>query len=71
MQYAPRTWKYDIALFHGKKDWKKGLNAIIDTLRTFFLPQILFITMLNSAMIATAFGASYTVAPALLSKPWA
>ena len=71
IQYTPRTWKWDLALFHGRKEWRKGWNSFMDTLRTFFYPQIFFITMLNSAMIATAFAAAYTVAPALLAKPWA
>lgn len=66
-----RTWMYDVSLFHGKAEWRKGVNAFLDTLRTFFYPQIFFITMLNSAMIATAFAAGYTVAPALLTEPWA
>ncbi|KAJ0330738.1 hypothetical protein COL5a_003040 [Colletotrichum fioriniae] len=67
---GPRTFRYNIALFHGKMDWRKGWNAFVDTLRTFFYPQIFFITMLNSVMIACAFAAGYTVAPALLTAPW-
>ncbi|KAK2057205.1 major facilitator superfamily transporter [Colletotrichum caudatum] len=69
-KHAPRTFRYDIALFHGEMQWRKGWNAFIDTLRTFFYPQIFFITMLNSVMIACAFAAGYTVAPALLTAPW-
>ncbi|GKT48755.1 putative MFS-type transporter [Colletotrichum spaethianum] len=69
-KHAPRTFRYDIALFHGKMQWRKGWNAFVDTLRTFFYPQIFFITMLNSVMIACAFAAGYTVAPALLTAPW-
>jgi len=68
--YAPRTFKSDIAILDGKPEWRKGWNAFLDTLRTFFYPQILFITMLNSAMIACAFAAGYTVAPALITQPW-
>ncbi|OBR12565.1 Major facilitator superfamily transporter [Colletotrichum higginsianum IMI 349063] len=69
-QYAPRTLRYNLALFHGNMEWRKGWNAFVDTLRTFFYPQIFFITMLNSVMIACAFAAGYTVAPALLTAPW-
>ncbi|KZL72792.1 major facilitator superfamily transporter [Colletotrichum tofieldiae] len=69
-KHAPRTFQYNISLFHGRMQWKKGWNAFIDTLRTFFYPQIFFITMLNSVMIACAFAAGYTVAPALLTAPW-
>jgi len=68
--YTKRTFAYNIALFHGTMEWRKGWQALIDTLRTFFYPQIFFITMLNSAMIACAFAGGYTVAPALLTKPW-
>nr|POF11497.1 putative mfs-type transporter [Quercus suber] len=68
--HAPRTFVYDISIFHGKTEWRKGWMALVDTLRTFFYPQIFFITMLNSAMIACAFGAGYTVSPALLTQPW-
>ncbi|KAL0933579.1 major facilitator superfamily transporter [Colletotrichum truncatum] len=66
----PRTFRYDIALFHGNLEWRKGWNAFVNTLRTFFYPQIFFITMLNSVMIACALAAGYTVAPALLTQPW-
>lgn len=59
-----------MAIFQGKREWRQGWNAFLDTLRTFFYPQILFITMLNSAMIACAFAAGYTIAPALISAPW-
>lgn len=71
IEYSPRTWKYDLALFHRPFTWKKGAYALLDTLRTFFYPQIFFIMLLNSAMISTAFAASYVTAPALLTKPWA
>lgn len=70
VEYTPRTWSYDLMPFHGPVNMTKGLFALLDTLRTFFYPQILFITLLNSAMISTAFSASYTTAPALLTKPW-
>ncbi|KAK1991323.1 major facilitator superfamily transporter [Colletotrichum falcatum] len=68
--HSPRTFKYNIAIFNGEMQWRKGWDAFIDTLRTFFYPQIFFITMLNSVMIACAFAAGYTVAPALLTAPW-
>lgn len=66
----PRNLKYNLAIFHGEQEWRKGFDALMDSLRTFFYPHIFFITMLNSAMIATAFAAGYTVTPALLTKPW-
>ncbi|EOD52137.1 putative major facilitator superfamily transporter protein [Neofusicoccum parvum UCRNP2] len=69
-RYAPRTLRYDLALFHGDSEWRAGWTAFLDTLRTFFYPHIFFITMLNSAMIATAFAAGYTAAPALLTQPY-
>ncbi|GJC79041.1 protein HOL1 [Colletotrichum liriopes] len=51
---APRTFRYNVALFHGKMEWRKGWNAFIDTLRTFFYPQIFFITMLNILIAAVS-----------------
>lgn len=69
--YTQRKWVDDWKLMTGNYEWRKGWEAFVDTLRTFFYPQIFFITMLNSAMIATALAAGYTVAPALLTKPWA
>lgn len=68
--YTPRTWKYNLAIYHGPAKWNEGWTALLDSLRTFFYPHILFITMLNSAMIAAAFAAGYTATPALLTKPW-
>jgi MFS family permease len=67
---APRTFKYDIQFITGASQWNKCYTALLDTLYTFFYPQIFFITMLNSAMIACAFAAGYTASPALLTKPW-
>lgn len=69
--HAPRTWKYDIAVFHGPTEWRKGLQVFIDALMTLFYPQILFITLLNSAMIGATFAAGYTAAEPLLTQPWA
>jgi len=70
VHYEPRTLKLDLALVVGKLEWRKGWNAFVDTLRTFFYPQVFFVTMFNGAMISSAFAASYTAAPALLTKPW-
>jgi len=68
--HAPRTWQSDLALFQGAPEWRKGYNAFLDTMHTFFYPQILFITCLNSAMMAGTFAAGYNVAAPLLTKPW-
>lgn len=68
--YSPRTRKYNWALLNGKKEWRKGFEALLDSMRTFFYPHIFFITMLNSAMIATTFAAGFTVSPALLTAPY-
>nr|POE46998.1 putative mfs-type transporter [Quercus suber] len=70
VHYTPRTWWYDWMVFHGTVEWKKGGWAIWDTLKTFFYPQIFFVTMLNGAVISSAFAAGFTVAPALLTMPW-
>jgi len=67
---APRSFRYNISLIAGKCEWQKGWHAFLDTLYTFFYPQIFFITMLNSAMIACAFAAGYTASPALMTAPW-
>jgi len=71
IQYTPRTYRNDLMPMTGKPEWRKGLNAFVDTLRVFFYPQVFFITMFNGAMISSAFAASYTAAPALLTQPWA
>lgn len=68
--YPKRTWAYDLALWHGKIHWRAGWKALLATIYTFFYPQIFFITMLNSAMIAAALAAGYTVSPALLTDPY-
>lgn len=68
--YTPRTWKEDLKLFQCKVNWNEGLTAFWDCIRTFFYPHIFFITLLNSAVIALALAAGYTVAPQLLADPW-
>jgi len=67
--YAPRTWRTNLSLYHGYA-WKKGAQAFMDTLHTFFYPSILFVTLLNGSVIASAFAAGFTAAPALIVQPW-
>ncbi|KAH8895251.1 major facilitator superfamily transporter [Thozetella sp. PMI_491] len=68
--YAPRTWRYDLALQHGPREWRKGINACYDSLRTFFYPHIFFVTMLNSGTVASTFAASFTITPHLVGVPY-
>ncbi|KAF2864174.1 major facilitator superfamily transporter [Piedraia hortae CBS 480.64] len=68
--YPQRTLKHDLALFHGDLSWKLGWEALVSILQTFFYPQVLFITLLNSIMIGATFAATYTLSPALLTHPW-
>jgi len=67
--YTPRTWRQNYAVWTGAQ-WKKGVMAFVDTMTTFFYPSILFVTLLNGAVIASAFAAGFTAAPALLTRPW-
>ncbi|USW55007.1 Putative major facilitator superfamily, MFS transporter superfamily [Septoria linicola] len=68
--HAPRTWRSDMALFSAPPEWRKGWTSFLDTIYTFFYPQIFFITCLNSAMMAGTFAAGYNVAAPLLTNPW-
>lgn len=70
VEYSPRTWAWSLRVFSGTS-FKRGGAAIWDTFRTFFYPSILFVTMLNGSVIASAFAAAFTTAPALLTEPWA
>ncbi|KAJ6784710.1 hypothetical protein PWT90_00453 [Aphanocladium album] len=70
VSYPPRRYKDDLKLFQCKIDWRSGFTALWDCLRTFFYPHMLFITLLNSAVIALALAAGYTTAPQLLADPW-
>lgn len=47
VEYAPRTFKSDVALFTGGFDFQKGWKAFMATLATFFYPQIFYITMVR------------------------
>lgn len=69
IHYSPRTWKTNLAVANGTAV-KKGVQAFLDTMQTFFYPSILFVTLLNGAVIASAFGAGFSAAPALLVAPW-
>lgn len=69
-RHPARTRKWELQIYHGPADWYAARVAIWDSIRTFFYPQLFFITMLNSAVIAIALAAGYTVAPQLLTQPW-
>ncbi|OAA53081.1 Major facilitator superfamily domain, general substrate transporter [Cordyceps fumosorosea ARSEF 2679] len=71
MHGRPRRWADDLRLVTGRPEWRSGVDAVWDSLRTFFYPHLFFITMLNSAVIALAVAAGYTAAPQLLAEPWA
>ncbi|ATY65964.1 Major facilitator superfamily general substrate transporter [Cordyceps militaris] len=70
VSYPPRSFKDDIKLVQCKTDWRSGVDALWSCLRTFFYPHMLFVTLLNSAVIAMALAAGYTAAPQLLADPW-
>ncbi|PQK13626.1 hypothetical protein BB8028_0004g05570 [Beauveria bassiana] len=70
VSYPPRRFKDDIKLFQCKVDWTSGIDALLACFRTFFYPHMLFVTLLNSAVIAMALAAGYTTAPQLLAAPW-
>lgn len=70
VSYPPRAWTDDIKLFQCKVDWRSGTDALWACFRTFFYPHMLFVTLLNSAVIAMALAAGYTAAPQLLADPW-
>ncbi|KAG5961494.1 hypothetical protein E4U57_007532 [Claviceps arundinis] len=68
--YPARNWKEDLRVCQTTVDWREGITALWDSLRTFFYPHLLFITMLNSAVIAATLASGYTAAPQLISEPW-
>ncbi|OAQ97761.1 hypothetical protein LLEC1_00548 [Akanthomyces lecanii] len=70
VSYPPRSWRDDLKLFQCKIDWRSGIDALAACFRTFFYPHMLFVTLLNSAVIAMALAAGYTAAPQLLADPW-
>lgn len=70
-EHQPRSWARDLRSLGGPFHWKRGGQAIIHTLQTFFYPHIFFITLLNAATIAVTLAAGYTIAPQLLAEPWA
>jgi hypothetical protein len=69
VHYPPRTWKTNLSLYNGFQ-FKKGGQALLDTISTFFYPSIFFVTILNGAVIAGGFAAGFSAAPALLVQPW-
>lgn len=69
VEYSPRTIRRDLSIFSGT-EFNKGIAAFWDTMRTFFYPSILFVTLLNGSVIASAFAAGFTAAPALITQPW-
>ncbi|TLD21497.1 hypothetical protein PspLS_09129 [Pyricularia sp. CBS 133598] len=70
IKYKPRSYKADINPFPVDINWKAGVTAFLDTMRTFFYPQVFFVTMLNSIVISVTFAAGLTATPVLISKPY-
>ncbi|KAH8839862.1 hypothetical protein MCOR07_005320 [Pyricularia oryzae] len=70
IKYKPRSYKDDINPFPVDINWKAGVTAFLDTMRTFFYPQVFFVTMLNSVVISVTFAAGLTATPVLISKPY-
>ncbi|KAF4992508.1 hypothetical protein FDECE_13697 [Fusarium decemcellulare] len=69
-KYGPRTWRYDLQLFHKKPDWKALVTFYKDTAQSLVLPTILWMLILNGAFLGLYVYQASTFAVILVSPPY-
>ncbi|KAJ3540247.1 hypothetical protein NM208_g5148 [Fusarium decemcellulare] len=69
-KYGPRTWRYDLQLFHKKPDWKALVTFYKDTAQSLVLPTTLWMLILNGAFLGLYVYQASTFAVILVSPPY-
>ncbi|KAF1812742.1 MFS general substrate transporter [Eremomyces bilateralis CBS 781.70] len=68
--YGSRNFSSNFGIFNRKANWRTTHKSFIYTAKSYFFPNIFWIVLLNSAMVAIASAAAQMVAPVLLAKGW-
>lgn len=69
-EYGLRNFKSNFGIFNIRPQWSEVSSGFIRTAKSFFFPNIFWIVLLNSAMVAIASATAQLTAPVLLAKGW-
>ncbi|KAM0415973.1 hypothetical protein ACHAPT_013072 [Fusarium lateritium] len=70
VNFQPRTWRSDLALWVDKPDWKLGWETFKQTFEMLFLPQVFWAMALNGFTLAVNVGIGMTYASILTAPPY-
>ncbi|KAF2009453.1 major facilitator superfamily transporter [Aaosphaeria arxii CBS 175.79] len=67
--FGPRTWRYDLRVFHFKPDWKATVVFYKETLQCLIIPNVFWLLCLNGAFLGLYVYQASTFAQLLMPPP--
>lgn len=68
--YGPRSNKTDYGLFTVSREWPLARRAVLDTIKTTFFPNILWVIIVNSIFVSTQGAAGQVGSAVLIAAGW-
>ncbi|GKT57568.1 major facilitator superfamily transporter [Colletotrichum tofieldiae] len=68
--FGPRTWRHNLKIFHFKPDWKQTVIFYKETGQSLYLPNIVWMLLVNGAFLGIYIYQASTFATILMSPPY-
>ncbi|KAL2880092.1 hypothetical protein SGCOL_004476 [Colletotrichum sp. CLE4] len=68
--FGPRTWRHNLTVFHFKPEWKQTVIFYKETLQSLWLPNIVWMLLINGAFLGIYIYQASTFATILMSPPY-
>ncbi|KAK1716681.1 major facilitator superfamily transporter [Colletotrichum acutatum] len=68
--FGPRTWRHNLRIFHFKPEWKQTVIFYKETMQSLWLPNIVWMLLLNGAFLGIYVYQASTFAIILMAPPY-
>jgi MFS family permease len=68
--YGPRTNMADFGIFVAHPEWRLAMRSVWDTMKTTIFPNVLWVILVNSALIAIQGAAGQVASAVLIASGW-
>ncbi|OHF02535.1 major facilitator superfamily transporter [Colletotrichum orchidophilum] len=68
--FGSRTWRHNLTIFHFKPEWKQTLIFYKETMQSLWLPNIVWMLLLNGAFLGIYIYQASTFATILMAPPY-
>jgi len=68
--FGPRTNLSDFGVFHVRREWARAGRSVVDTVRTSFFPNVLWVVVVNSILVSVQGAAGQVGSAVLIAAGW-